>query len=364
MIRKYVLPVMALMGVLFAIYVVVLGARQVPAAQPVAQPAASPFPFYVAGAGIIEASTENIAIGTQTSGIVTNVFVKPGDKVKTGDPLFKLDDRAQQADLKVRKASLEQAKASLDRLLKLPRPEDIPPAVAKVEAAEAALADTKSQLDLYQGVEDKRAVSQNELDRRRFAVQLAQARLQDAKAQLDLLKAGSWKPEIEIAQTQVASAEAEVNAIQTQIDRLTTRAPVDGDILQVKTRAGEFAPAGVLATPLVLMGSLDRWHVRVDVDENDAWRIRKDAVAAACVRGNRDLQTALKFVRIEPYVIPKRSLTGESAERVDTRVLQIVYSFEGGKIPVYVGQLMDVFIDAPPLGNATSTSANRAISEP
>lgn len=364
MIRKYVLPVMALMGMFFAVYVVMLGARQVPAAQPVAQPAVSPFPFYIAGAGIIEASSENIAIGTQTSGIVTQVFVKPGDKVQAGDPLFKLDDRDQQAELRVRQAALEQAKARLDRLVQLPRPEDIPPAVAKVKAAEAALADTKSQLNLYQGVEDKRAVSQNELDRRRFAVELAEAKLQDAIAQLDLLKAGSWKPEMEIAKTQVASAEAEVNAIQTQLDRLTTRAPVDGHILQVKTRAGEFAPAGVLATPLILMGNLDKWHVRVDVDENDAWRIRQDAPAAACVRGNRDLQTPLQFVRIEPYVVPKRSLTGESLERVDTRVLQIIYSFDAGKLPVYVGQLMDVFIDAPPLGNATSTSAARADNEP
>jgi hypothetical protein len=90
--------------------------------------------------------------------------------------------------------------------------------------------------------------------------------------------------------------------------------------------------------------------VRVDVDENDAWRFQPASKAAAFVRGNRELKADLSFVRVEPYVLPKRSLTGESTERVDTRVLQVVYAFDRGVIPVYVGQQMDVFIEAKPLG--------------
>jgi hypothetical protein len=55
----------------------------------------------------------------------------------------------------------------------------------------------------------------------------------------------------------------------------------------------------------------------------------------------------MRFVRFEPYVVPKKSLTGDSTERVDTRVLQVIYSFDRGSLPIYVGQQMDVFIDAP-----------------
>jgi hypothetical protein len=105
----------------------------------------------------------------------------------------------------------------------------------------------------------------------------------------------------------------------------------------------------MLQTPLMMLGDVGRLHVRVDVDENDAWRLRSDAPAVAFVRGNRELKTALQFVRTEPYIVPKRSLTGDATERVDTRVLQILYSFERGNLPVYVGQQMDVFIEAPPL---------------
>jgi hypothetical protein len=107
--------------------------------------------------------------------------------------------------------------------------------------------------------------------------------------------------------------------------------------------------AGVPQTPLMVLGDIDTLHVRVDIDENDAWRLRKEAPAIAYVRGNRELHTDIKFVRLEPFVVPKRSLTGESTERVDTRVLQALYSFKPGDLPVYVGQQMDVFIEAAPV---------------
>ena len=119
-------------------------------------------------------------------------------------------------------------------------------------------------------------------------------------------------------------------------------------MLQVKVRPGEYASAGMLATPLILMGAVDPLHVRVDVDENDAWRVRAGAKAEGYLRGNRDIKTPLKFVRFEPYVVPKKSLTGDSSERVDTRVLQILFSFEPDDLPVFVGQQMDVYIESAP----------------
>src|SRR5262249_148539 len=138
-----------------------------------------------------------------------------------------------------------------------------------------------------------------------------------------------------------------LNSIETDLRRLTVRAPVDGQVLQLKVHLGEFAPTGVLPTPLILLGNVDKLCVRVDVDENDAWRVRKGARATGNLRGNEAVQAQLEFVRFEPYIVPKKSLTGDSAERVDTRVLQVIYGFERGALPIYVGQQMDVFIDAP-----------------
>lgn len=351
MIRKYLLPLVAAAGFVYAVMTVMQQSQPVIAAPPVAPAAQSTFSDFVAGAGIVEASTENIAVGSHVPGVVTEVFVQVGTAVKKGDPLFKLDDRTQQAERAARVAMLEAAQAQLARLESMPRPEEVPLAEARVRQAEVELADAKNSLSMREGVTDKRAISEEALRNARFAADAASARLKEAQADLALLKAGAWAPEIAVARAEVKSAEAQVAAIDADLARLTVTAPVDGEILQVKVRVGEFAQAGPLSTPLMTIGNVDTLHVRVDVDEHDAWRLSEGAPAEAFVRGNSTLKTALSFVRFEPYVVPKRSLTGDSTERVDTRVLQVIYALDPKTIPIYVGQQVDVFIEgAPGLG--------------
>lgn len=345
MIRKYLLPVLAIAGLAFAIWTTIQGAKIQPPSKPVTEPPRSPFTTKISGSGIVEASTRNISIGSHVPGIVTRVFVTVGKRVRSGEPLFVLDDRKQQADLAVKEAGLAEARARLARLKQAPRPEDLPPAQARVKEAEAMLAEARHQLQLAEKLRDAKAIAIDEINRRRFAVEAAEARLNQAKADLKLLEAGSWKQDIEVAMADVARAKAEVDAARVEIDRLTVRAPVEGDILQVNIRPGEFASSGTTAVPSILLGNLDKLHVRVDIDENDAWRYRPEAKAVASMRGNPELKTDLSFEYVEAYVVPKRSLTGESTERVDTRVMQVVYSFKRGKLPIYPGQLMDVFID-------------------
>jgi len=87
-------------------------------------------------------------------------------------------------------------------------------------------------------------------------------------------------------------------------------------------------------------------HVRVDIDEHEGWRVRAGATAVGSLRGNAEMKTPLAFVRFEPFVVPKKSLTGDSTERVDTRVLQVIYRVERDDLPLFVGEQLDVFIDA------------------
>ena len=102
----------------------------------------------------------------------------------------------------------------------------------------------------------------------------------------------------------------------------------------------------------MLLGDTKFLHLRVDIDENDAWRVRPGASALAFIRGNPDLNAPLQFERFEPYVIPKVSLTGQSTERTDVRVLQVIYSFDPAALPVYFGQQMDVYLQAAPASTA------------
>jgi multidrug resistance efflux pump len=346
-VRKFVIPLLAIAGAGFAAWTVASQNKPITPARPVTDPASSPYVSTVSGAGIIEPSTRDIGVGAHVPGVVMQVFVKEGDVVKAGDPLFVVDDRSARSDLLIRQAAVASAQAQLAKLQQEPRAEDIPPRQARVLEQQALLEDARSQLARYEAITDKRAITEDELLRKRYAVLTGEARVKSAQADLDLVKAGAWKPDMTIAQAAVDSAIAQLEAAKVELERHTVRAPSNATVLRVNIRAGEYALAGVLATPLMTLGDVQTLHVRCDVDENDAYRLTPGARAVASLRGNSAIKTDLTFVRVDPYVIPKRSLTGDSAERVDTRVLQVIYSFKAGAMPAYVGQQVDVKIEAP-----------------
>jgi multidrug efflux pump subunit AcrA (membrane-fusion protein) len=354
MLTRYLLPLVAVCTVAFAaVQVVKAQQKPVPGAPPV-EPAKSPFAAAVAGAGLVEPETENISIGTHLPGVVERVLVKVGDAVRPGAPLFKLDDRHLQAELQVRQAMLAAAQAGLDKLRAMPRPAEVPPSDAKVAEAKAQLKNATTVYDRLKRIGV--GVADDEVTRQDAAVQVARAQLAKAEADLALLKEGAWQPDQYVQSAAVKQAEAQVGQTRTELERLVVAAPrlrwesaADPDptefrVLQVNVRPGEY----VNNTPgqaLIVLGHVGRLHVRVDVDENDIPRFRPNLPGVAKPRGAAGQEFPLTFVRVEPYVIPKRSLTGGNTERVDTRVLQVIYALDTGGRPLYVGQQMDVFLN-------------------
>ena len=307
--KKTILPLVAAAALVFGLISVVRSQPRHETNLPPSPPPVSPYEQVVAADGLVEASSENISIGTPISEVVMEVPVVVGQKVKAGDPLFKLDDRQLQADLRTRQAELAVAET-------------------QVNVDTALHDDAHDQLSFAETLLDKRAISSEELAKRRHGAEAARARREAAVAQ-------------------VTASAAQVKSIETQIERSVVRAPIDGEVLQVKIHVGEYAPAGVTPTPMIMLGRLKPLNIRVDVDEHEAWRVRPDATATANVRGNSNLKTPLTFVRFEPFVVPKKSLTGDSTERVDTRVLQVIHRVDDDALPLFVGQQMDVFIQAP-----------------
>ncbi len=293
--RSYVIVALALLGFAIAAFAVVQDDRATPVIDTPSPTALPPFRAYVEGAGITEASTGNIAIGTPVPGIITSVGVTWGQEVKAGDILFTIDDTNVKAQLL--------------------------PAQAAVAQAEADLAKAKNLFEIGSNLAVGTSISKVEMENRRYDVAIKQAAL--------------------------AASKAKVEQLEIELSRHTVKAPVDGRVLQINTRVGEYAPSGVLNPPLLLFGDDRLIYLRVSIDEDDAWRVRPNAPAFAFVRGNPSLKTPLKFVRFDPYLVPKTLLTGSSTDRTDMRVLHIVYSFARDKLPVYLGQQMDAFIKAP-----------------
>src|SRR5262249_859571 len=194
----------------------------------------------VGAVGIVEASSENIAVSLPVPGMVTAVYVKAGDRVTKGQRLFSLDDRDVRAELALRQSTLDLSKARLEKLEASPRPEEIPPAEARGKEAEAQFSDAKTQLDLMESVRAKRAIRVADLERRRRAVDMGGGRRDEAKAALDLLRAGTWKKDIGVARAEVQQAASQVERSRADLERLTVTAPISGEILQCKVRLGEY----------------------------------------------------------------------------------------------------------------------------
>jgi multidrug resistance efflux pump len=345
MIAKYLLPLIALGMIIFAVSFLLHSQQPIPQLPPPIEPARNPFPSTVAGSGMVEPETENIAVGSPVAGVVVGVNAKVGQRVKIGDPLFRLDDLQLKAELDIRKAMLADAQSQLDKLLAMPRPEELPQSEARVRETQADNENMQQQLTRAERLVGTGAMTEEEIiDRKQQAIQ-AFERCNRAVADFNLLKAGAWEPDKRVAQTAVDHAKAQIEQTQTDLDRLVIRALVDGEVLQVNVRPGEFvgAPAN---QALVVLGSTKQLHVRADIDEYDIPRFITDAPARATLKGHANTFFPLKFVRVEPYVVPKKSLTGDNTERVDTRVLQVIYAIDTQGKQLFVGQQVDVFIDA------------------
>jgi HlyD family secretion protein len=322
MFTRVILPVIAVL-VLGLSVISILRTQPVQASlEPPVAPPSSNYRTRVAAVGLIEASSENISIGSHLPGIVAEVLVQVGDTVEAGAPLFRLDTRHLAA-------RLAEAKGQL-----LSREAAVRTAKAQVTTAQASQSEARLNFRNAQAMKDGRGLSTEELTRRRTALDSANANVIAAEAA------------VAAARADVSAAAATVEVVGTDLARSTVTAPIPATVLQVKLLPGEAVTPGPSSQPYLLLGNLSPLHIRVDVDEHEAWRVKPGKAAEAQVRGNSTLRAKLRFVRFEPYVIPKASLTGAATERVDTRVLQIIYELEAPDLRLFPGQQMDVFIES------------------
>lgn len=246
----------------------------------------------VAGAGLVEGTSGTIAVATPVSGVVARLFVNWGQPVAKGQPLFAIDDRDLAAQL--------------------------PLAAAEVSKARAAFAAAQR---LYRVSTDPRyalAIPKNLIIQRRS--------------------------DFEVAAAALAAARDKGDQIRAEIRRRTVVSPINGRVLKINVREGEYAQSGAGTAPM-LVGNDTRLNVRVEVDENDADRVTPTSPARAYLPAEPARTAPLRFERIEPFITPKISLSGAPTEKTDSRVLQVIYSFDPSQLPAYIGQRVDVLID-------------------
>jgi HlyD family secretion protein len=309
---RVILPIIAVIGIIGSVIYLfrsqpdteMTNPKETPARTPVSQAKTGS----IVGTGVVEPSSEVVDIAATVPGIVAKVFVMPGDQVAPGQPLLEIDSRDVRASINEAAARAATARQS-------------------IVAAQTSLRVAQNQYALYTGVEDARAVSRQEVITRRDAVA-------DARAQLG------------VAQAQARQAEAQVTQARVELDRHVIRAPASMEVLQVDTRAGEYAGTQGTASVLMKLGATKPLHVRLDIDENQIEKLVIGQPAVISARGDAKRQVKATFVRAEPLIVPKRSLTNSSTERVDVRVLQLIFALPAEGRTFFVGQQVDGFVPA------------------
>jgi HlyD family secretion protein len=291
-VRNKIIFALSIIGVLAALVAAYLFGIERKAQPPVFKPVSSPYDSAIYANGIIESdqsSGANINIYPEVSGPITQVPVREGQQVSAGTLLFTIDDSVPKANVELAESNLKAAHDQYDK--------------------------RRASYDI-----DPRSISKDVLDTAEDAVNQAAATLKVANALLQ---------------------------------KYSVKAPLDGVVLALNATAGSYVSSqGAYDTytelfdPLVVMGApQDYLAVRCYVDEilvsrlPSHWHIR----AQMSIRGT-DIKVPLEFVRVQPYVSPKIELSNQRQEKVDLRVLPVIFRFEKKDAPVYPGQLVDVFI--------------------
>lgn len=292
---------------------------------------------YISGSGVIEPASGNILIAPPFNRTIEKINVVVNDQVKKNQILFELYNQDLKINLKIKQRRYDESLSNLHKLKSLPQDQDLIIAEESLKKAQAAY----NEASLEYCIAKRRAKCKTEMCLQFYKYQQAQADFLMAQAQFEKVRKGAWKPELKIAQDSVDQALAEVEAAEAEIERTYIRSPLDGTVLQIKIREGETSDQNKVA---MIVGDIVQLNLRVEMDQFNKSRFQIDSTAVAFKRGDRTTEYPLKFLYIEPVMVPKKYLTNELTERVDTQIFEIIYRIEKKDTSLFIGELMDVYI--------------------
>jgi HlyD family secretion protein len=185
--------------------------------------------------------TGQVDVGSETSGLIVEVYVDNNDEVKAGQPLARLDAARLRDALSQARAAYSSAEAQ------------IAAAIATRAEARANLTRLEDTFRLTNGG----VPSKSELDR--------------ARSQF-----GSAAAQVDVATGQAKQARAQISSAETNLKKATILAPVGGVVLSRKVDPGQTV-AATFQTPVLftIAEDLSRMRLDIDIDEADVAQVER-----------------------------------------------------------------------------------------
>jgi multidrug resistance efflux pump len=294
---------------------------------------------YVSGSGVVEPADRETRVAGSVPGRIARIHVRERDTVVAGAPLVELESATEQAAVDAAEADVAVQAASLARTAKGLRAEDVEALVDEAGAAKARADNSAEILARDEKLAETGAVARDEVDRARRQAEADQRTFDAADARRLAGVHGGRREDVAVAQAQLRAAMARRDQARAELERLTIRAPLDGTVLQLKYRIGEYynpaSPSGVAVEPLVVLGDLRSIRVRMDVDERDIARVKPGAPGYVTLSAFPDHPFAGKVVEIGARMGRKNVRTDDPVERLDVKILEVVLRIDepAGLVP-------------------------------
>lgn len=277
----------------------------------------------IVGNGIVEPAQRETKLASDVSGRIAEVLVREGERVAEGAVLVRLTSSSEQAALAAAVADVRAAKAEYQRVSRGQRQEDIEAAIADADAAESKAELSAGVLKRNAQLAKTGALTADELDRlqRQAATDRSMYRQSDARRRAALH--GARKEDIAAARARLDAAIARKEQARAALDRLAVRAPIAGEILQIKHRVGEYyTPSS--GDALLIIGDTRELQVRMDVDERDIAAVGPGAHAEITADAFKGQHYRGVVVEVGRRMGRKNIRTDDPTERIDTKILEVV----------------------------------------
>ena len=206
-----------------------------------------------------------VKISSDVSGEIVELTVKEGDSVKTGQILVRINPDTYISAVERGRANLNNAKAQ--RAVAMASLEN---ARGQKNQVEAQYRNAKRMHERNEKLIRDGIISESEFDNSLASYESAQANLQSARASIS-----SAEQNVEAANYSIEGARANLNELQTSLQRTTIQAPVDGVVSKLDVELGERVVGTIqmTGTEMMRIANFNTMEVQVEVSENDILRV-------------------------------------------------------------------------------------------
>jgi multidrug resistance efflux pump len=292
-------------------------------------------PWSATAIGRVDSDGEARQLVAATDGVIARLLVERGDRVAAGQALLHIDCGQRQANVAANQALADQAAAMAMTVAQGSRKEQIAAANAVVVSASAAVQEAGDRLAQARGLIGAGFVSRRELASRENGYVQAQAALAEAQAHAAVLAAGPRDSERAGANAAARAARSETNAAAALAQQCILTSPIDGQVLQIMRREGEFSGASQ-GLPLIIVGNLETRIVRAEIGERDAAKVTEGQVADIWIEGEKPRWRG-RIIHLANIMGRRTARASDPTDRFDRDTREAVIAFDGAEPPPLVG---------------------------